>query len=340
MSTQADQSIAGHRMLRVLPGLSLAIAIALAAMEVRRATGLDAMNPMAVALLLGIVFRLAVGAPRVLNDGIAYAIRPFLRMAIVLLGLQLSLVQLWQIGPAALALAAAAVILTWAATMLMARLLKVDSDLAALIAAGTSICGASAIVAANDMIKAKEENVAYSLAVITLFGTAAMLVLPMFPKLLSLTDRQFGLWAGISIHEVVQAIGAAAARGPTAAETGIVAKLARVILLGPALLMAGAWIKLRKSGGQAQATTKFNFPWFAVWFLVLVAIGSVAQVPDWVIQASRLATPVMLSASVGALGLSTDLTALKERGLAPILLGAFSTAFISLLALLGIRLLT
>jgi uncharacterized membrane protein YadS len=148
------------------------------------------------------------------------------------------------------------------------------------------------------------------------------------------------LWqTGPAIHEVVQAVGAAAAHGPTAAETGIVAKLARVILLGPALLITATWIKVWTSD-SAQAATKFNFPWFAIWFLVFVALGSAARIPDWVVQLSRLATPVMLSASVGALGLSTDMTALKERGAAPLLLGAFSTAFISILALVGIRFLT
>ena len=148
--------------------------------------------------------------------------------------------------------------------------------------------------------------------------------------------RSYGLWAGAAIHEVVQAVGAAAAGGPEASQSGTVMKLARVFLLAPAVLALGWWVA-RSGGGEAGAV-KAPVPWFAFGFLGLVVLGSTGLLPAAAADASRFVVPIMLAASVAALGLSTDLKALKARGAAPLALGVASTLFITLLALLGVAL--
>jgi uncharacterized integral membrane protein (TIGR00698 family) len=201
-----------------------------------------------------------------------------------------------------------------------------------LIGAGTAICGASAIVAANQVARGRDEDVTYALAVITLCGTAAMLAYPALAAPLGLGARAYGLWAGASVHEVVQAVGAAAAGGPEAAQSGTVMKLARVVLLAPAVAALGLWAG--RGGG-----TKAPVPWFALGFLALVALRSTGLVPDILVDASRTLVPLMLAASVAALGLSTALGALRARGGAPLLLGVVSTLFIALLGLAGVKML-
>ena len=319
------------RLVALLPGTLASTAMAVLAVAVRDWSGLAALNPVVVALVLGILVRALIGLPAVLRPGAAFTVRPVLRAAVVLLGLQVTPGQLFGVGGGALALALASVALTLPFTIWLGRVLGVGAALAQLIGAGTAICGASAVVAANQVVRGPQEDVAYALAVVTLFGTAALIVYPALAPLLGLNARGFGLWAGASLHEVVQAVGAAAAGGPLAAEVGTITKLARVVLLAPAILALGAWAR---RGGEGQ-DLRAPVPWFAFGFLALVLLGGTGLVPDRAVAWSRVAVPLMMGAAVAALGLNTDLRALQARGVRPLLLGFGSTVFIALLGYAG-----
>ena len=325
-----------QRLRGLAPGLGFCFAVAALAILVRRATGLVALNPIVVALVLGIAWRAAVGPTPALRAGVAYAVRPVLRAAIVLLGLQVTLGMLWALGPGALVLALVVVAATLPFTIWLGRVLGVDAGLSQLIGTGTAICGASAIVAANQVVRGRDEDVTYALAVITLCGTVAMLAFPALAGPLGLSTLEYGLWSGAAIHEVVQAVGGAAAGGPEAAQTGTVMKLARVFLLAPAVLALGWWVARHR--GDEAGHVKAPVPWFAFGFLGLVVLGSTGLVPTEAVEASRFLVPLMLAASVAALGFSTDLRALRARGVAPMMLGVASTLFITLLSLAGVRL--
>lgn len=318
-------------MLPLAPGVLVSFAVAVLAVVIRDGTGLAALNPVVVALALGILLRTVIGLPVALRPGAAFTVRPVLRAAIVLLGLQVTPGQLMSLGGGALLLALASVALTIPFTIWLGRRLGVGDGLSQLIGAGTGICGASAIVAANQVVRAKQEDVAYALAIVTVFGTAALLIYPALALPLGLGPRAYGLWAGASIHEVVQAVGAAAAGGPAAAEAGTITKLARVVLLAPAILALGMWA--RPTGDQSAV--RAPVPWFAFGFLGLVLLGGTGLVPAQLVGWSRTAVPVMMGAAVAALGLNTDLKALRTRGLRPVLLGLGATLFIALLGLLG-----
>ncbi|MBR0648343.1 putative sulfate exporter family transporter [Roseomonas terrae] len=319
----------------IIPGLLACVAIAVLAMLVRSATGIAALNPVVVALLIGMAVGAVTKRPAALKAGIAFAVRPLLRFAIVLLGLQVTLAGLVSEGAGVMALAIAVVALTLPFTIWLGRVLGVEPALAQLIGTGTAICGASAIVAANQVARGRDEDVTYALAVITLCGTAAMILYPMLMPLIGLDARQYGIWAGASVHEVVQAVGAAAAGGEEAAASGTVTKLARVFLLAPAVMVLGLWIS--RTGGKDNAVT-VPVPWFAFGFLALVVAGSLGLVPAAAVTASREVVPVMLAASVAALGLGTHLGAMRARGGRPLLLGVASSGFIALLALGGVLL--
>ena len=247
---------------------------------------------------------------------------------------------LWALGPGALALAVVVVASTLPFTIWLGAVLGVDRGLSQLIGTGTAICGASAIVAANQVVRGRDEDVTYALAVITLCGTAALLIFPVLAGPLGLSAQEYGLWSGAAIHEVVQAVGAAAAGGPEASQTGTVMKLARVFLLAPAVLALGWWVARQRAGvaGGSASEVKAPIPWFAFGFLGLVVLGSTGLLPGGAVDISRFLVPLMLAASVAALGFATDLRALRARGVAPLMLGVASTLFITLLALLGVKL--
>jgi uncharacterized integral membrane protein (TIGR00698 family) len=323
------------RFASLAPGLLLCLLVAAACIQIRAATGLAALNPIVLALLAGIAIGATIGRPAWLRPGMAFTVKPLLRAAIVLLGLQVTLGELVSLGPAALLLAFVVVAATLPATIWLGARLGVDPALSQLIGAGTAICGASAIVAANQVARGRDEDVTYALAVITLCGTAALLLFPVLADVLALTPHAFGLWAGAAIHEVVQAVGAAAAGGPDAAQSGTVMKLARVVLLAPAILALG-WFLARRHQGHGQASAPM--PWFAFGFVGLVLLGSTGWLPAVAADTSRTLVPLMLAASVVALGISTDLRALRQRGVRPLLLGVVATLFISSLAFAGILL--
>lgn len=325
---------ASERYMKLVPGLILCFGIAYVAIRLRDASGLSILNPVVVALVAGIAVRSLFGLPTPVQAGTAFSVRPVLRTAIVILGLQVTIGQLLGVGAGALALAVAAVALTVPFTMWLGARLGVEPALAQLIGTGTGICGASAIVAANQVVRGKQEDVVYALAIITLFGTTSVILYPLLAPVLGLDPHAYGLWSGSSVHEVVQAVGAAAAGGPTAVEVGTITKLARVVLLAPAVLALGMWVRRGDSSG-----VKTPVPWFAFGFLGMVCVASTHLVPPQVIGFSRWLVPLMLAASVAALGLNTDLKALRARGVRPLLLGAGSTLFISLLGLAGAKLL-
>ena len=322
------------RLRSLAPGLAVCLAIAAISIIIRNQTGIAALNPVVVALVLGVGLGAVIGRPASLKPGISYAVRPVLRAAIVLLGLQVTLGMLASLGLGALVLALLVVGLTLPFTIWLGRVMGVDSTLALLIGTGTAICGASAIVAANQVARGKDEDVTYALAVITLCGTVALIVFPYLGDLMGMSANSYGLWAGAAIHEVVQAVGAAAAGGPEASQTGTVMKLARVFLLAPAVVALGWWVA--RSGMHEAGHAKAPVPWFAFGFLALVVIGSTGLIPKFVVDFSKFLVPVMLAVSVAALGLQTDLRALHARGAAPLLLGVASTLFITLLALVGV----
>ena len=318
----------------LLPGLGLCLLIALAAVALRNASGLAVLNPVVIALLAGLAVRAAMGPMPATRAGIAFAIRPLLRAAIVLLGLQVTLGEILLLGPGAIALAVVLVAATIPFAIWLGARMGVDPALATLLGVGTGICGASAIVAANQVARGREEDVTYALAVITICGTAGLVVLPVLARLIGLDAPAYGLWAGAALHEVVQAVGAANAGGPEAAQSGTVMKLARVALLAPAILALGWWAARERPADGAAA--KVPVPWFAFGFLGMVALGSAGLVPGEVTGASRSVVPLMLAASVAALGLSTNLGALRARGARPFGLGVALTLFIGALALAGV----
>lgn len=321
---------------RVLPGLALATAIAAAAAGLRLLPGLALLSPMILAVVMGIALRTAFGAPAVLYPGLGFAARRVLRLAIVLLGLQLTVAQVAALGVEGVAVVALALSTTFVATRLLGRAMGVERGLAELIAAGTSVCGASAIVATNTVTRASEADVAYALACVTLLGSLAMFLYPLLAVPLGLSDRLYGIWAGASIHEIAQVAAAGFQHGAEAGEWGMIAKLARVMLLAPLVLALGFFARRAARGGanrEAGAAASVPVPWFVFGFLALIGLNSAIGLPAGFRADMMTATGFLMAVALAALGLQTDLRALLARGPRPLLLGLASFAFMAAFSL-------
>ena len=326
----------GHA--RLLPGLALTAAIAALAFALRHLPGLTAFSPMILAIVIGMAFHNLVGTPISAKAGVAFSMRKVLRFAIILLGLQLTAAQVAEVGAGGVALIAATLVSTFAFTLWLGRLIGVERPLAELIAAGTSICGASAVIATNTVTRAPDEDVAYAVACVTVFGSIAMFVYPLLQASLGLDAHAYGLWTGASIHEIAQVVAAAFQGGQQAGEFGTVAKLTRVMMLAPMVIALGLAARARAAGGGQQAGGA-PMPWFVLGFIAMVALNSVVTIPPeakaWIVTL----TTFLLTMALAAMGLETDFRKLRAKGVRPLFLGFGAFLFIATFSLMAVKLL-
>jgi uncharacterized integral membrane protein (TIGR00698 family) len=325
--------------LRLVPGLLLTAAIAAIATFLHGLPVISTFSPMILAILIGMIVNNTVGAPAVAKPGIAFSLRRILRLAIILLGLQLTFAQVAAVGVAGVAIIVAGLVCTFAFTVMMGRVLKVDGKLAELIAAGTSICGASAVICTNTVTEAPDEDVAYAVACVTVFGSLAMFLYPMLPGLLHLSPHAYGLWTGASIHEIAQVVAAAFQDGQQAGQFGTVAKLTRVMMLAPMVIGLGLIAARRlKKEGPAEKRKAPPLPLFVLGFIALVVVNSLVHIPPSAKPAIVATTTFLLSMALAAMGLETEFRKLLAKGLRPFLLGACAWAFIGCFTLALVKL--
>lgn len=327
--------------LAILPGLLLASAVATSAYVLRQLSGIATLSPMILAILIGIAFHSLVGTPAVARPGVTFSQRRLLRIAIILLGLQLTITQVIEVGGRGIGIIAATLLATFAFTVWMGKLLGVDCKLAQLIAAGTSICGASAVIATNTVTNAHDEDVAYAVACVTVFGSVAVFAYPPLPGLLHLNPYAFGLWTGASIHEIAQVVAVAFQDGQKAGEFGTIAKLSRVMLLAPMVIALGLMTARSAKNSDSAAgdsSARPPMPWFVLGFGALVGFNSLITIPAEAKIWIAATTSFLLSVALAAMGLETDIRKLTARGIRPALLGALAFLFISSFSLALIKL--
>jgi uncharacterized integral membrane protein (TIGR00698 family) len=329
-----------RRVLVVLPGLLMASIVAASAYWLRELPGMTAFSPLILAILIGTAFHNLIGTPAIAKPGVAFSMRRLLRFGIILLGFQLTVSQMIEVGYRGFLIIAATLAATFVFTVSMGRLLGVERKLAQLIAAGTSICGASAVIAANTVTNGDDEDVAYAVACVTVFGSIAMFAYPLLPTLLHLDPHAFGLWSGASIHEIAQVVAAAFQDGKAAGEFGTIAKLSRVMWLAPTILALG-WLASRNRAAHAAASTTSSrppMPWFVLGFIAVVGLNSLIIIPAADKAQIAAVTTFLLSVALAAMGLETDIRKLTARGIRPALLGALAFLFIASFSLALIKL--
>jgi len=241
-----------------------------------------------------------------------------LRLGIVGLGLQLSLSDVADVGPRGLLIILTTVAATWSLTHVAGRRWGMEPRLVTLIAAGFSICGAAAIAAVQDAVRARERDVATALALVTVFGTVLVVAIPAATHVLALSSEQGAVWADASIHEVGQVIAAASILGAAAVPTASVVKLGRVVLLAPAYAHAA-----RTHRDTAERPVAL-VPWFIVGFAAACLVQGVLPTP--VLDGAQHVTTFLLTVGMFGLGLDLRWAHLASIPARAIGLAAFATA--------------
>jgi len=309
-----------------LAGGVAALAIWAATLPGMRQWGLSALT---IAILIGIVIGNTLFDRMVpaCGKGIDFSRTRLLRLGIILYGFRITFQQIGEIGWAGVAIAVSIIGLTFLlALQLGTRLFKLDRQTAMLIGAGSAICGAAAVVAAEPIVKGQAHKVTVAVATVVIFGTLAMFVYPLLYPYLQLSEAGYGLYVGSTVHEVAQVVVAGKAVGEQAASTAVIEKMLRVMLLAPFLLILSKSIKHDEQA--AGSGKRIAVPWFAVLFIAASGIHSLHLLPTAAVDLIVDADTVLLAMAMAALGLRTHAGALRQAGFKPVLLAGTLFAFL------------
>lgn len=264
-----------------------------------------------MALLVGLALNF-LGEDRRLDPGLALVAGPGLRLGIVLLGLRVSIGQLFALGPLALLALVLIVGFTIATGLLIARRAGCSDDFGLLAGAAVAICGASAALAVAARLgdrRVSKAELAQVLVGIAVVSAAAMFLYPILAHLLHLSDRQAGFVLGASIHDVAQALGAGYSFSHAAGDTSAIVKLSRVALLVPVLMLVGLWRRSEPASGNAAPR-----PWFVAGFFAMMVLGSLVRLPSPATNGAQIVSSLLLAAAVTATGIRAPLSAMRSRG--------------------------
>ncbi len=317
----------------VFPGLLLTGAIALVAKLVSSIPFLKAhlpLGPVMLAILFGIAVRNLIPVHGALEGGIRFSFRQVLRLGVAGLGFSLTVGEIVSVGAKGFLLDTLVIVGTYLFARLLIRPFGISEDISWLLATGTAICGASAVAAANSVVKAKDEEVAFAVTTVTFFGTLSMFLFPAIEHWLGFPLSVYGAWAGSSIHEVAQVIGATVNVSSSSLAFATILKLTRVVFLLPVIILLEFWILGGKSKGvHHQTSRREHFPWFVVAFGIIVGINSLHVLSSGVTSVLNDADSLLLAVAMAGLGLETRLSKVFHVGVGPVKAGVALWVFIS-----------
>ncbi|MBW1599952.1 YeiH family protein [Streptomyces sp. JJ38] len=321
-----------HRLLPAVPLLTAAIVLGLLVAHLPRAGG----------------FTRGRGRP-----GLSLAGRRFMRLGVVLLGLELSLAEVLDLGWATAAMVLGVVVATFFGTIWLGRRVGLTGDQPLLVATGYSICGASAIGAVSEVRRSDERDVAASVALVTLCGTLAIAVLPLLHQPLGLGDAEFGRWVGAGVHDVGQVVATAQTAGQEALGEAVLVKLMRVVLLAPLVAVLAAAVARRRfaaaagpeeagaggaAGGGPAPRRPPLVPLFVAGFLASAALRTTGVLPEGLLEGAATLREGLLAAALFGLGSGVFLPSLARTGWRMAAVGSGSWVVIAGLSYVGVLL--
>lgn len=319
---------------KYVPGLALTALATVLSFEI--AKFVPTLNASTIAVVLGAI-TVNFGLHREsFRTGTKFASHRLLRIAVVFLGLQLSLEEVAHLGPKGLIVVIITVTATFVGTQAMGRALGVSRSQSLLIATGFSICGASAIKAMEGNADASDDEVYVAIALVTLFGSIAIILLPALQGPLGLDARAFGAFVGASVHDVGQTV-ATANRVAGALPFAIVVKLTRVILLAPMVAMIGTLRHKRGVHLEGSDRRPSIVPLFVIGFVAAILLRTSNLIPASFLGVAKTVQQVLLVAALYGLGTGIQFSKMRHTGGRALILGILSWVLIGTIAYFGVR---
>ncbi|MBN2211991.1 MAG: putative sulfate exporter family transporter [Sedimentisphaerales bacterium] len=330
--------------LKIIPGILFAIMIMvvalLAAGQLNKILPYEnnVVSDIFIAVVLGLLVRNIVPLPTALTPGFTFGVKKLLRLGIILMGIRLSILELLKIGAISLGLIVVCIAAALIITSLVAKRIGVSEKLGTLVAAGTSICGVSAIMATSPVIEADEEETAYAVATITVFGMLATMCYPYLTEwAFHLDAQQAGFFLGTSVHDTAQATASAIIydelwqEKASAFKIAVTTKLVRNIFMLAVIPFLGMWYA-RKNAKQMtgkRPTLSSVVPFFVLGFVIMAVVRSLG---DWgfsgdnanwpeIVAFVKKSAHYLIAVAVACIGLSTNVKKLAKLGVKPFICG-------------------
>lgn len=326
------------RGVEVLPGLGLTVPIALVATVI--GTLVPVLGSALPAIVIGVVVAVIRRPTARFQPGVEYSGKFLLQLAVVLLGAQLSLGAILQVGAESLPVMLSTLTVCLIGTWLIGRALRIPSRLRTLIGVGTGICGASAIAAVAPVIGALSAEVSYAVSTIFTFNILAVLLFPLLGHALGMDPHTFGLLAGTAVNDTSSVVATASVFGASALGFAVVVKLVRTLMIIP-ISVGLSVIESRRAVDGRRMTARGALglvPWFLIGFLVVAVLGSLGAIPAGPRDAMVHASGFLIATAMAGIGLSTDVAALRRAGWRPLALGAILWILVTATALAVITL--
>lgn len=315
-----------------LPGILLAVAIAIPAWLLGR--NFPIIGSPVFSILFGMLLAFWK-RPVIFESGIKYTSKKLLQYSIILLGFDMNLFNILQVGSQTLILMCFTLTASFVAAYIAGKLLKIDSNTATLIGVGTSICGGSAIAATAPVINADDDEVAHSISTIFLFNVIAAFLFPFLGHVLGMSDYNFGLWAGTAVNDTSSVVASGYAFSDAAGNLAVIVKLTRTLMIVPVTLVLALYASKKAAGrtsGGSYSIVKI-FPWFVLGFVAASVISTFAPMPQWVGSFLASAGKFVIVMAMASIGLNTNVVKLVKSGGKPILMGFICWVVLSLTSL-------
>jgi len=281
-------------------------------------------SPLIIGIVIGMIYANSLKSkfPKSWNSGIKFSTKTILRLGIVLYGFRLTLQNLEDVGLSGFVVAILIVCLTFfIGYFIGVKILKLDKELTILISAGSSICGAAAVLATESVLKSQAYKSAIAVSTVVIFGTIAMFLYPFMYKtgIIPLDVSGMGIYIGGTLHEVAHVVGAGNALGNEVSQNAVIVKMIRVMILAPFLIILSFYIMrsgLSKKGEKKEIT----IPWFAIMFMVVVLFNSFDFLTQRSVEFINTFDTFALTMAMTALGMETSFDKFKNVGFKPIIL--------------------
>ena len=286
-----------------------------------------AISPLIIGIVLGIVYAntLRNKLPQEWVPGIIFSTKILLRAGIILYGFRLTFQSIEAVGIAGIFTSVTIVTLTFIIGYIVGtKVLKMDRDTTILVTAGSSICGAAAVLATEPVVKGEPYKTAIAVSTVIIFGTTAMFLYPFLYRMgyIPLSPQEMGIYIGGTIHEVAHVVAAGNAVGPDTAKTAVIVKMIRVMMIAPFLLVLGFWLAKTSKDVANKQKAKIVIPWFAVFFMVVAGFNSFNLLPLHVVGDINSIDTFLLTMAMSALGMETSIDKFKKAGMKPIYLAS------------------
>ena len=310
----------------LIPGLLLSVGVALLAIFTSRLLPGNAIGATVMALLIGMLFNPVLNKFEQVQPGVDYTGKMILRIGIILMGVNLNFQEVVNVGSYALFVMLFTMTSAVLFSNILGKMFGINWKLTNLLAVSTAICGGSAVAAVGPVIDADNEDITYAISATFIFDIITVVLFPIIGMAIGMSNFGYGTWIGTAVNDTSSVVAAGYAFSEIAGNTALIVKLTRTLFIIPAVLIfsfVNERVEARAQTGGDRPPIQFKkiFPFFIIFFLVVVALRSFGIIPEAMVPPIANTSRFAMVMALSAIGMKTSFGDLKEIGLKPMLLG-------------------